>query len=166
MADNVKVLPGGSVPGLVANSDGSILVAEYNIPSANTFNDEGEHVELVSLRINTDGSLSDLNEYSVAGEEGVNWPSAGGFAIERRGDREFVVVTEVRDWHYDANNPMGVPDSYQANPLIQFGTVTSLELFSDGSFVVVNTVSLASDELYGACWIVFNEGATDGGDRM
>lgn len=155
--ENVNVL-GGTVPGLRVNTKGDILVAEYNVPSYFTPNDE--LIVLTSLRINPDGSLSELSEATVAGDPAVNWPSPGGFEIKSRGEREYVVVTEVRDYHYDTNSPNGATQSYLASTRIQPGTVTSYELLSDGSFSLVNTVALADYSLFGACWIVFNPDAT------
>jgi len=151
--DNVFVML-GTVPGLRVNSGGNILVAEYNVASESTFVGD-EHTELTSLGINQDGSLTQLGVALIAPDPEVNWPGAAGFAIEKRGDRDFVVVTEVRDYHYDDSSPVGATQTYRPE-LGQAGSVTSFELMPDGSFEHVTTLLNIAP---GVCWIVFN---TDG----
>ena len=120
-----------------------------------------------SLNVLRDGSLqlADTNTPTLRGNsEGRNLPSAIDFDITVQDGREFVVVTEAREF-----NSEGAPP---ALPALQAGSVTVYELGADssltiteGDFAFTDGDPAASNEFGAngqqltACWIDFGHGA-------
>ena len=112
--------------------------------------------------------LADTNTPTLRGNaEGRNLPSAIDFDITVQNGREFVVVTEAREF-----NSEGAPP---ALPALQAGSVTVYELLADSSLVITERDFAFTDgdptapNAFGAdgqqltaCWIDFGHG--DGAD--
>ena len=142
----------------------SITSGSAALPGANA------EASVYSFNILRDGTLllADTNTPTLRGNsEGRNLPSAIDFDITVQDGREFVVVTEAREF-----NSEGAPP---ALPALQAGSVTVYELgadssltitegdfaFTDGDPAAPNSFGTDGQQLT-ACWIDFGHG--DGGD--
>ena len=142
----------------------SITSGSAALPGANA------EASVYSFNILRDASLllADTNTPTLRGNsEGRNLPSAIDFDITVQDGREFVVVTEAREF-----NSEGAPP---ALPALQAGSVTVYELgadssltitegdfaFTDGDPAAPNSFGTDGQQLT-ACWIDFGHG--DGGD--
>lgn len=121
----------------------------------------GSTDDLVVYGVGNDGSLSNgvlgaSSSTQVDNPEGRNLASAIGFDVVDRGGREFVVVTEAREFR-----PDGSPPSF---PDLQTGSVSTYELNDDGSLSAIDTDVLAGDSFTDgqrtACWIDFSPDGT------
>ena len=81
-----------------------------------------------------------------------NLPSAIGFEIVRDKGKDYVVVTEAREFQADGTPP--------AFPALQTGSVSTWELEEDGTLIPINLDVLAGTDLFDgertACWIEFS----------
>ena len=84
--------------------------------------------------------------------ENRNLPSAIGFEIVRDGGKDYVVVTEAREFQADGTPP--------AFPVLQTGSVSTWQLKDDGSLEPVELDVLAGTGLFDGerttCWIEFS----------
>ena len=95
----------------------------------------------------TDGATSTLRD----NVEGRNLPSAIGFETVRSRGRDFVVVTEAREFR-----PDGTPPTF---PTLQTGSVSVWRLTRRGNFVPVQLdvpTGTPDQSQLTACWIGFN----------
>ncbi len=152
------------------STDGDrIIVSSITSGSAALPGENGE-ASVYSFDILRSGrlALADTNTPTLRGNsEGRNLPSAIDFDITVQDGREFVVVTEAREF-----NSEGAPP---ALPALQAGSVTVYELgadssltitegdfaFTDGDPAAPNSFGTDGQQLT-ACWIDFGHG--DGGD--
>ena len=184
----------GNVVGFYINDDGELAPTGYsadldNRPANIDFSTDGNRLivssitsgsvalpganseaSVYSFNILRDGSLqlADTNTPTLRGNsEGRNLPSAIDFDITVQDGREFVVVTEAREF-----NSEGAPP---ALPALQAGSVTVYELGADSSLTITEgdfaftDGARAADNDFGtsgqqltACWIDFGHG--DGSD--
>ncbi len=183
----------GNVVGFRIDADGALAPTGYsadldNRPANIGFNAEGNAIlvssitsgsaalpgpnaeaSLYSFAVDSDGalSLSDTGTPTLRGNaEGRNLPSAIDFDVQSIGGREFVVVTEAREF-----NSEGAPP---ALPALQAGSVTVYELAADGSLTITESDLATTDgdpaapNAFGAdgqqltaCWIDFgHDGST------
>ena len=127
----------------------------------------GEHAEasIYSFLILRSGNLqlADTATSTLRGnDEGRNLPSAIDFDISVQGDREFIVVTEAREF-----NSEGAPPAF---PALQAGSVSVYELNGDSTLTITTSDLATGDpsvqngfgadgQQLTACWIDF---ASDG----
>ena len=139
----------------------SITSGSAALPGANA------EASVYSFNILRDASLAlvDTNTPTLRGNsEGRNLPSAIDFDITVQDGREFVVVTEAREF-----NSEGAPP---ALPALQAGSVTVYELtaaselvITEGDFAFTDGETAASNEFGAngqqltACWIDFGHGS-------
>ena len=147
------------------SSDGSRLIVSSitsgsaALPGTNAAN------SLSVFDINGDGTIGDLTGAATSTEvgnvEGRNLPSAIDFDVTTIGDREFIVVTEAREF----NSAGGPP----ALPALQAGSVSVYELNDNGS-LTTTTSDFALGDPNGdplnnvnqltTCWIDFGPDGT------
>ena len=170
-------------------SDGELTPTGYsadldNRPANIAFSDNGERIivssitsgsavlpgdyaeaSIYSFDIDEDGALS-LADTGTSTErenaEGRNLPSAIDFDISVQGDREFIVVTEAREF-----NSEGAPPAF---PALQAGSVSVYELNADSTLTLTEgdlATGPTDDNLFGAdgqqltaCWIDFHGNGT------
>ena len=181
----------GNVVGFSISADGVLTPTGYSVdldnrPANIEFSTDGDRVIVSSITSgsaalpgeNSEASvysfnllrsgrllLADTNTPTLRGNaEGRNLPSAIDFDITVQDGREFVVVTEAREF-----NSEGAPP---ALPALQAGSVTVYELgadssltitesdfaFTDGDAAAPNDFG-ASEQSLTACWIDFGHGA-------
>ena len=175
----------GSVTGFTLSDTGVLTPiagstrALGNRPSDVRFSPDGEHLLISSINAGSSalasGSTDALVVYGVEGDgtltattvgsaastlpgnlDGRNLPSAIGFDVVDRGGREFVVVTEAREFRPDGSPP--------AFAELQTGSVSTYELNGDGSLTAIDTDVLAGDAFTDGqrttCWIDFSPDGT------
>ncbi len=147
-----------------------------NRPSAVQFSPDGRFLVVSSINAGSSALASDSQDelvvYRVFGRiklsrkpvgratstlrgnaENRNLPSAIGFEIVRDGRRQYVVVTEAREFQAD-----GAPPAF---PALQTGSVSTWELTRRGRLKPINLDIRAGDGLFDgertACWIEFSE---------
>lgn len=152
------------------STDGDRLIVSSITSGSVALPGENSQASVYSLDILRSGrlQLADTNTPTLRGNsEGRNLPSAIDFDITVRNGREFVVVTEAREF-----NSEGAPP---ALPALQAGSVTVYELgadssltitegdfaFTDGNPAAPNDFGTSGQQLT-ACWIDFGHG--DGAD--
>lgn len=146
-----------------------------NRPSAIQFDPDGSHVVIASINAGSAALASGSNDEIVAyriddfgrpgrfatgaaastqlfNAENRNLASAIGFEIVEQNGRDFVVVTEAREFQADGSPP--------AFPALQTGSVSTWELNSNGTFSPILLDVLAGDDLFDgqrtACWLEFS----------
>lgn len=146
-----------------------------NRPSAVQFTPDGSHIVVASINAGSaalaSGSTDELVVFEIddfgrpsrfptgagastlpGNAEGRNLPSAIGFEIVENAGREFVVVTEAREFRPDGTPPI--------LPGLQTGSVSTWELNSAGGLTPINMDVLAgssfTDGQRTACWIEFS----------
>ncbi len=134
----------------------SLVVASINAGSAALAS--GSTDELVLYGFDRYGSLS-LHPVSTGAstlpgnEEGRNLPSAIGFEIVEEAGRQFVVVTEAREFR-----PDGTPPVFDG---LQTGSVSTWEIDSNHQLIPIDQDVLAGNSFVDgertACWIAFSE---------
>ena len=147
--------------------DGNRIIVSSITSGSAALTGENAEASVYSFNVLRDGSLqlADTNTPTLRGNsEGRNLPSAIDFDITVQDGREFVVVTEAREF-----NSEGAPP---ALPALQAGSVTVYELGADssltiteGDFAFTDGDPAASNEFGAngqqltACWIDFGHGA-------
>ncbi len=136
-----------------------LLISSINAGSSTLAS--GDTGQLVVFGVQNDGNLTNTILDSAASTlpdnaEGRNLASAIGFDVVDRGGREFVVLTEAREFQ-----PDGSPPAF-AN--LQTGSVSTYELNDDGSLTAIDTDALAGDSFTDGqrttCWIDFSPDGT------
>lgn len=132
-----------------------LLVSAFNAGSSAL--PAGSNDEILVYGVEASGQLSPTPIATATGtlpgnSEGRNLPSAIGFEVVERGGREFVVVTESREFTPDGGAPL--------LPNFQTGSVSTWELQDDGMLTAivqdVLTGPSATDGPTSACWITFS----------
>ena len=133
-----------------------LIVSSINAGSAGLAS--GSEDELVVYKVNRrSGRLSESPVSAAAStlpgnDEGRNLPSAIGFEIVRDEGKDYVVVTEAREFQADGTPP--------AFPALQTGSVSTWELQQDGNLEPVMLDVLAGTDFFDgertACWIEFS----------
>ena len=151
------------------NAEGNTILVSSITSGSAALPGENAEASLYSFAVDSDGalSLSDTGTPTLRGnEEGRNLPSAIDFDVQSIGGREFVVVTEAREF-----NSEGAPP---ALPALQAGSVTVYELAADGGLTITESDLATTDgdpaapNAFGAdgqqltaCWIDFgHDGST------
>ena len=138
-----------------------LLVSSINAGSAALAS--GSNDEVVVYRVRRNGRLSAepvgaATSTELFNSERRNLPSAIGFEIVERGESQFLVVTEAREFQFD--------DSPPAFPALQTGSASSWRLEEDGSLTPVSLDVLAGTRLFDGertvCWIEFSADGTIG----
>ena len=134
--------------------DGEYLLIT-SINSGSSALESGSEDELIVLDVDrTTGALVSTTPVAAVtstlrdNAEGRNLPSAIGFEVINRDGRDFVVVTEAREFRPDGQPPIF--------PELQTGSVSVWELGGDGSLTDVQLDVPASSEAENqrtACWI-------------
>ena len=152
------------------STDGNRIIVSSITSGSAALPGPNSEASVYSFNVLRDASLAlvDTNTPTLRGNsEGRNLPSAIDFDITVQDGREFVVVTEAREF-----NSEGAPP---ALPALQAGSVTVYELgadssltitegdfaFTDGDPAAPNSFGTDGQQLT-ACWIDFGHG--DGGD--
>ncbi|MEM8713027.1 MAG: hypothetical protein AAGG01_18905 [Planctomycetota bacterium] len=147
-----------------------------NRPSAVQFTPDGSHIVVASINAGSQALSSQSEDELVVFEiDGVGRPSrfptgrgastlrdnaenrnlasAIGFEILEQEGREFVVVTEAREFQADGSPP--------AFPALQTGSVSTWELLPNGSLDPIMLDVLAGTDFFDgqrtACWIEFSQ---------
>ena len=148
------------------STDGNRIVVSSITSGSVVLPGENGEASVYSFNVLRDGSLllADTNTPTLRGNsEGRNLPSAIDFDITVQDGREFVVVTEAREFNSEGEPP--------ALPALQAGSVTVYELgadssltitegdfaFTDGSAAAPNDFGTSGQQLT-ACWIDFGHG--------
>ena len=150
----------GNRPGAVRFSpDGRFLIAS-SINAGSSALVSGSLDEIVVYGVRRNGRLT-KNPVSAAAStvplntEGRNLPTAIGFEVVRDRGKQFVVVTEAREFQSDGSPP--------AFPALQTGSVSTWELDHYGRLIPIDLdVQTGTSQVDGertACWIQF---AADG----
>ena len=146
-----------------------------NRPSAVRVSPDGDHLVIASINAGSaalaSGSADELVVYALGdlgnpsaspvatgastlpgNAENRNLPSAIGFEIVEQDDRQFVVVTEAREFQADGSPP--------AFPALQTGSVSTWELEADGGLTPIQLDVLAGNDFFDgertACWLDFS----------
>ena len=152
------------------SADGDRIIVSSITSGSAALPGENSEASIYSFNVLRSGrlALADTGTPTLRGnEEGRNLPSAIDFDITVQDGREFVVVTEAREF-----NSEGAPP---ALPALQAGSVTVYELgadssltitesdfaFTDGDAAAPNDFGTSGQQLT-ACWIDFGHG--DGAD--
>ena len=147
--------------------DGDRLIVSSITSGSAALPGENSEASVYSFDILRSGrlQLADTNTPTLRGNsEGRNLPSAIDFDITVQDGREFVVVTEAREFNSEGGPP--------ALPALQAGSVTVYELgadssltitegdfaFTDGDPAAPNAFGADGQQLT-ACWIDFGHGA-------
>ncbi len=155
LKNSVRLL--GNRPSAIQFSpDGRFLVAS-SINAGSAALASGSNDEIVVYEVRRNGRLS-RNPISAAtstalnNAEGRNLPSAIGFEIVQDNGKQYIVVTEAREFQAD-----GTPPAFSA---LQTGSVSTWELGRFGELTPINldvmTGSNLSDGERTACWIEFS----------
>ncbi len=150
----------GNRPSAVRFSpDGKFLIAA-SINAGSSALASGSQDEMVVYGVRRNGRLT-RNPVSAAAStvplnsEGRNLPSAIGFEVVRDRGKQFVVVTEAREFQSDGSPP--------AFPALQTGSISTWELDRYGRLIPIDLDVLAGTSITDgertACWIQF---AADG----
>ncbi len=151
------------------STDGDRIIVSSITSGSNALPGENAEASIYSFDILRSGrlQLADTNTPTLRGNaEGRNLPSAIDFDIAVQGDREFVVVTEAREFNSAGDPP--------ALPALQAGSVTVYELGADSSLTITEGDFATTDgdpaaaNAFGAdgqqltaCWIDFgHDGST------
>ena len=149
------------------SADGNRIIVSSITSGSAVLSGANAEASVYSFNILRDGSLqlADTGTPTLRGNsEGRNLPSAIDFDITVQNGREFVVVTEAREF-----NSEGAPP---ALPALQAGSVTVYELgddssltitegdfaFTDGNRAAPNAFGADGQQLT-ACWIDFGHGS-------
>ncbi len=159
---NLVPIPGserqlGNRPSAVRFSpDGRFLIVS-SINSGSSALASGSEDEIVVYAVDRGGRLSDEPVAAATSTlrgnaENRNLPSAIGFEIVRQAGRQYVVVTEAREFQAD-----GAPPAF---PALQTGSVSTWELGRDGSLTAVNLDVITGTDFFDgertACWLDFS----------
>ncbi len=142
------------------SADGSKLIVTSITAGSVVLPGENSENSVAVYDINPDGSNNGLvgaaTSTEVGNEEGRNLPSAIDFDTTVINGREFVVVTEAREF-----NSVGLPPTL---PALQSGSVSVYELTQDGELdITASDIALGDPDLGAfdpsveltACWIDF-----------
>lgn len=136
--------------------DGEFLVVS-SINAGSSALASGSVDEMVVYRVRRNGTLRRVPVGAATSTlpfnaQNRNLPSAIGFEIIEQNDRQYVVVTEAREFQADGSPP--------AFPALQTGSVSTWELEDDGSLTAIDLdVFAGNDQFDGertACWIAFS----------
>ena len=150
----------GNRPGAVRFSpDGRFLIAS-SINAGSSALVSGSQDEIVVYGLKRNGRLTKKPVSTAAStvplnSDGRNLPTAIGFEVVRDRGKQFVVVTEAREFQSDGSPP--------AFPALQTGSVSTRELDHYGRLIPIDLdVQTGTSQVDGertACWIQF---AADG----
>ena len=147
------------------SSDGDRIIVSSITSGSAVLAGENAEASVYSFNVLRSGNLS-LVDTATSTErfnaEGRNLPSAIDFDISVQGDREFVVVTEAREF-----NAEGAPPAF---PALQAGSVSVYELNADSTLTLTegdlatgptdNNLFGADGQQLTACWIDFHSDGT------
>jgi len=172
----------GAIEGFIVTEDGRLSSIEGsrrvlgNRPSAIQFSPDGRFLVVSSINAGSSGLASGSEDeivvYGISregiptelpisaatstlrgNEEGRNLPSAIGFEIVEDDGRQFVVVTEAREFTSE-----GAPPAF---PTLQTGSVSTWELGEFGDLTPISLDVLAGNSFTDgertACWIEFSD---------
>jgi len=154
--NSVRLL--GSRPSAIQFSpDGrSLVVASINAGSASLASGSNDELVVYGVRRNgrlTQNPVSAATSTELNNPENRNLPSAIGFEIVEDNGKQFVVVTEAREFQADGTPP--------AFPALQTGSVSTWELAKHGQLnPIALDVMTGTDQFDGertACWIEFSK---------
>ena len=150
------------------NAEGNTILVSSITSGSNQLSGPNAEASLYSFDVDTDGALSlaDTGTPTLRGNaEGRNLPSAIDFDVQTVDGREFVVVTEAREFNAAGDPP--------ALPALQAGSVTVYELAADGSLTITESDLATTDgdpaapnsfgadgQQLTACWIDFHGNGT------
>ena len=133
----------------------NVVVSSINAGSATLESGSEDEIVLYGLRrgVLSDNPTSTATSTLRNNEAGRNLPSAIGFEIVRERNRQYVVVTEAREFQSN-----GAPPAF---PALQTGSVSTWEI-SRGNLVPVDLDVIPdgrsiTDGERTACWIAFSE---------